>query len=84
MYFTYNLHWHGHVVYPLRVRGPKTLGVLAQQWDRSKLLVKSTVTLDSIYSKNPAKLIFRYWCQADLDLVFKSLANDTELPSRYS
>lgn len=68
----------------LELEPKKYLGVLAQQWENPKLLVSSDVTLGSICSKTSAKLTFRYWCQADPSLVFKSLANNTELPSRYS
>jgi hypothetical protein len=60
------------------------LGVLAQQWKSPKFLVNSTTTVEEICTKEPAKLIFRYWCQADPELVFKALINNTELPSRYS
>jgi hypothetical protein len=62
----------------------KYLGVIAQQWKSPKLLVSSTITLSDICSKEKSKLIFRYWCQADPDLVFKSLADNTELPSKYA
>lgn len=54
----------------------KYLGVLAQQWKNTKLLVNSATTVGVIYSKEQTKLIFRYWCQAGPDLVFKSLANN--------
>ena len=60
------------------------LGVFAQQWRNPKFLINSATMLGAIYSKEQTKLIFRYWCQADPDLVFKSLADNTELPSKYS
>ena len=59
------------------------IGVLAQQWKKPKLLINSTTTASSIFTTQPAKLVFRYWCQSDPNSVFKALLSNTELPSKY-
>lgn len=58
------------------------LGVIAQQWKSPRVL--SSATVGSIFTTQSAKLIFRYWCQSDPDLVFDALANSKELPGRFS
>jgi hypothetical protein len=59
------------------------LCVLAQQWEKPKFLVNPSTNVRTIFTGESAKLIFRYWCQVDPDLVFKSLLRNTGLPSRY-
>lgn len=58
------------------------LGVIAQQWQSPKVL--SSGTVGSIFTEQSAKLVFRYWCQADPDQVFFALANNKELPGMFA
>ena len=60
------------------------LGVLAQQWTEPKVLCSASATVGSTFTTQTAKLVFRYWCQSDPEQVFVALANNKELPSRYS
>jgi hypothetical protein len=59
------------------------IGVLAQQWSTPKLTVPLEATLHAHFGVHEASLNFRYWCQADPELVFECITVGRELPSRY-
>ena len=60
------------------------LAVVAQQWSNPKFLVQKTDSVVSVFTSFPESIIFRYWCQSDPDEVYDALANNKELPSRYT
>ncbi|MCC3861997.1 hypothetical protein [Pseudemcibacter aquimaris] len=59
------------------------LGVLAQQWSVPHFLISANEKINTIFTDQPAKLMFRYWCQSNPDDVLKALKNKTDLPSKY-
>jgi len=58
------------------------IGILAQQWSEPKFTVLLGSTLDQYFGKTEPRLLFRYWCQVDPDLVFSHIEAGNELPSR--
>lgn len=59
------------------------LGVYAEQWPEPKLIVSPDTTLEAHFGIAAPTLYFRYWCQADPDLVFAHVQAGKELPPRY-
>jgi hypothetical protein len=64
--------------------GPKALAVIAQQWSVPRYLEESSRDIRLIVSRSvPCQLFFKYWCQADPELVYVSLRDGKALPPRY-
>lgn len=61
----------------------KPIGVLAQQWPKSKLTVPPESIVDRYFGNIEPHLLFRYWCQADPDEVFSDIKAGNERPSRF-
>lgn len=61
----------------------KTIGVLAQQWATPKLVVPIESQVKQVFQDNEPRLLFKYWCQTDPDLVFSRIKAGEALPSRY-
>ncbi|MBI3369787.1 MAG: hypothetical protein HY021_15445 [Burkholderiales bacterium] len=59
------------------------IAVCAQQWPEPRLLPLPSDTLGGLLLGRQPALHFKYWCQADPDLVFARLASGGELPSRH-
>jgi hypothetical protein len=61
----------------------KHIGVLAQQWPETKLLIPAESFLSQYFGDTEPRLLFRYWCQADPDHVFSQIKAGNEPPSRF-
>lgn len=61
----------------------KQIGILAQQWSETKLLIPAESTLSQYFGDTEPRLLFRYWCQADPDHVFSQIETGNESPSRF-
>jgi hypothetical protein len=59
------------------------IGVLAQQWSTPKLTVPLEATLQAHFGAHEPSLKFRYWCQADPELVLSCIRAGRELPARF-
>ena len=61
------------------------LGVVAQQWNESRLLAPpETLIWDAVNRSARPNLQMRYWCQVDPDQVFACLRAGRPLPNRYT
>ncbi len=61
------------------------VAVLAQQGTEPKFLIDpTTLVADCVTPKAPVGLFFRYWGQADPEVVFERLKSGRRLPSRWS
>jgi len=58
------------------------LAVVAQQWGAIRFLPAATGPAASMFIGPEARLFFRYWCQADPQLVFDALVSGAPLPDR--
>jgi hypothetical protein len=61
----------------------KQIGVLAQQWPETILLISAESTLSQYFGDTEPRLLFRYWCQADPDHVFSQIETGNESSSRF-
>jgi hypothetical protein len=63
--------------------GRHPLAVVAQQWQAPRFLAAPEQSITSVISQDDeCHLEFRYWCQADPDLVFECLQHNKPLPSK--
>lgn len=60
----------------------KHIGVIAQQWPETKLLIPAESILSQYFRDTEPMLLFRYWCQTDPDHVFSKIKAGNEPPSR--
>ena len=65
--------------------GSRPLAVVAQQWPRARFLVEPEQDVTSAVNRSGGcHLYFKYWCQADPNLVYECLRDGKPLPSRYT
>ncbi|WP_266168752.1 hypothetical protein [Dyella subtropica] len=64
--------------------GGKPIAVVAQQWQKPRLLVAESETVGRLFAIHKAAVFFKYWCQADPECVFEALMSGTSLPGRYA
>lgn len=67
----------------LAIKDKRSIGVVAQQWSEPRLLISADSRLIDLFADSEPKLHFRYWCQADPQLVFTCLQTGRQLPGRY-
>jgi hypothetical protein len=66
------------------VESNRPLAVVAQQWDLPRFLVApETRFVDCADVSAGRALYFRYWCQADPEVVFQCLQKGESLPDKY-
>ena len=63
--------------------GGTCVGVIAQQWSRPKFVVSEHLSVTQLFTGSSSKVQFRYWNQADPDVVFAALRDGRPLPPRY-
>jgi hypothetical protein len=61
----------------------KQIGVVAQQWAAPKLVVPVDSLVTQVFENREPRLLFKYWCQIDPDVVFSRIEAGEVLPSRY-
>ncbi|MBA1244220.1 hypothetical protein G7027_22590 [Pseudomonas japonica] len=61
----------------------KQIGVLAQQWTAPKLVVSLESLVKQVFGEHEPRLLFKYWCQTNPDVVFSRIEAGELLPSRY-
>ena len=61
----------------------KCIGVIAAQWQEAKLTLPADTPLKSLLLSNSSGFYFRYWCQADPEIVFSCVLNGKDLPNKY-
>ena len=62
----------------------RPLAVMAQQWTSPRfLLAPETHLVECVELSGGRALFFRYWCQADPEVVFDCLEKGRALPDRY-
>jgi len=72
----------GRATWILQGAGP--LAVLAQEWEEPRFLVAPEAPVwDQVDRLARPHLLVKYWCQADPNRVFASLAAGEPLPDRY-
>src|SRR5689334_7204758 len=61
--------------------GPSPLGVLAQQWQDSRLRIPAETSVRQALGTDRPSISFEYWCQKDPALVFSAISCGKEPPS---
>ncbi|MET3109502.1 peptidoglycan/xylan/chitin deacetylase (PgdA/CDA1 family) [Oxalobacteraceae bacterium GrIS 2.11] len=59
------------------------IAVDAQQWKAPKLAVQEGTLVSKLLVDGKANLYFRYWCQSDPEMVYESVIEGNDLPSKY-
>ncbi len=62
---------------------PAYVAVLAQQWQEPKLTLATATTIAELAPAGVPRLYFRYWCQADPDVVYGCVRSGSPLPDKY-
>lgn len=62
---------------------PACVAVLAQQWQDARITLPAGTTVAALSPAGAPRLHFRYWCQADPDVVFGCVSSGSPLPGKY-